>query len=415
MSESLEKFYKNLLGITEPWEVTGINRDSASREVVVQVAWREDAPLVCPVCNNPVTLYDHRKRRWRHLDSCNHKTFIEAAIPRGECAEHGVRQLPVSWAEKKSRFSLEFESVVLLWLKDDPLSTVARNFDLSWDEVDGIMMRGVRRGLQRREKSTPKHIGIDETAFQKRHEYVTVILDKDSNAVIDILDDRKAKTLKEWFEVQEKSDFSKVESISMDMWNPFINAVKAKFTHAESLITFDRFHVSQHFGKALNKIRAAEHREYIAGTGNSPLARSKYHWLKNSERSDNRSRRRKEFLQLSRMNLKTARAWRIKEAASMLWNYTYMGVAQKNWKRLLYWISHCRLKPMIAVGKMIRRYFWGILNAIRMKSNNSMLEAKNARIQKIKKIACGFRNRKRFKQVILFHLGGLDMRPVSTQ
>ncbi len=415
MSESLEKFYNNLLGITEPWEVTGIKRDSASREVVVQVAWRKDVALACPVCNNPVTLYDHRKRRWRHLDSCNHKTFIEAAVPRGDCAEHGVRQLPVSWAEKKSRFSLEFESVVLLWLKDDPLSTVAQNFDLSWDEVDGIMMRGVRRGLQRREKSTPKHIGIDETAFQKRHEYVTVILDKDSDAVIDILDDRKAKTLKEWFKVQEKSDFSKVESISMDMWNPFINAVKANFTHAESLITFDRFHVSQHFGKALNKVRAAEHREYIASTGNSPLARSKYHWLKNSDRSDNRYRKRKKFLQLSRMNLKTARAWRIKEAASMLWNYTYMGVAQKNWKRLLYWISHCRLKPMIAVGKMIRRYFWGILNAIRMKSNNSMLEAKNARIQKIKKIACGFRNRKRFKQVILFHLGGLDMRPVSTQ
>jgi len=29
---------------------------------------------------------------------------------------------------------------------------------------------------------------------------------------------------------------------------------------------------------------------------------------------------------------------------------------------------------------MIRRYFWGILNAIRLKANNSMLEAKNARI-----------------------------------
>jgi len=37
---------------------------------------------------------------------------------------------------------------------------------------------------------------------------------------------------------------------------------------------------------------------------------------------------------------------------------------------------------MIAVGKMIRRYLWGILNAIRNKVNNSMLEAKNARIQR---------------------------------
>lgn len=70
--------------------------------------------------------------------------------------------------------------------------------------------------------------------------------------------------------------------------------------------------------------------------------------------------------------------------------------------------------PMISVGKMVRHYFWGILNAIRLKVNNCMLEAKNNRIQRIKNIACGFRNRNRFKNAILFHLGGLDLMPVAT-
>jgi transposase len=115
------------------------------------------------------------------------------------------------------------------------------------------------------------------------------------------------------------------------------------------------------------------------------------------------------------MNLKTARAWRIKEAASLLWDYKYMGVAEREWKKLLGWISRCQLTPMIKVGKMIRRYFWGILNAIKLKVNNSMLEAKNSKIQKIKKMACGFRNRKRFKNAILFYPGGLDIMPVSTR
>lgn len=113
-----------------------------------------------------------------------------------------------------------------MWLKDDSISTVADNFHLTWDEVDGIMLRAVRRGLARRKKTTPKNIGIDETAFKRRHEYVTVILDKDNDVIIDILDDRKAATLKNWFKTQEKSDFSEVTSISMDMWDPFINAVK---------------------------------------------------------------------------------------------------------------------------------------------------------------------------------------------
>ncbi len=415
MSESLEEFYTNLLGITDPWEVASIKRDSSSREVTAIVSLKVGIPLLCPICGSPAKLHDHRSRRWRHLDSCNHKTIVEADIPRVECAQHGVKQVAVTWAVKGSRFTAEFESTVLLWLKGDSISTVAENFRLSWDEVDGIMNRAVNRGLARRQKSAPKRIGIDETSFQKHHQYVTVILDKDTDSVIDILDDRKAITLRTWFKTQEKSDFAQLESITMDMWDPFINAVKKSFPDAEKLIAFDRFHVSQHFGKALDKVRAEEHRGFLACNEQSPLVRSKYQWLANSERIDNRATRRKEFMQLTRLNLKTSRAWQIKEAASSLWNYSYIGVAEKNWRQLLGWISRCRLKPVIAVGKMVRRYFWGILNAIRFKVNNSMLEAKNACIQRIKKIACGFRNRKRFKNAILFHLGGLDLQPFATR
>jgi transposase len=340
---------------------------------------------------------------------------VEADVPRVECSEHGVKQVAVTWAVKGSRFTAEFESIVLLWLKGDSTSTVANNFRLSWDEVDGIMSRAVNRGITRRKKTVPKAIGIDETSFQKHHEYVTVILDKDTNTIIDILDDRKAITLKNWFETQGKSDFSRLQSITMDMWDPFINAVKKSFQDAERLIAFDQFHVSQHFGKALDKVRAEEHQGFIELQAQSPLTCSKYQWLTNSQRIDNRVTRRKEFMQLTRLNLKTARAWRIKEVAISLWNFTYMGVAEKNWKRLWGWISRSQLKPVIAVGKMIRRYFWGILNAIRLKANNSMLEAKNTCIQRIKKIACGFRNRNRFKTAILFHLGGLDLQPFPTR
>lgn len=414
MNESLEEFYENLLGIDTPWKVDSIARDSVSKEVVAIVKIKEKIPLSCPVCDKKSPRYDSRTRRWRHLDSCNHKTIIEAVIPRVDCPDHGVKQIPVTWAEENSHFTLEFETAVLLWLKDDSISTVAKNFDLSWDQVSGIMDRAVKRGLRRREKTSPKNIGIDETSFQKRHEYVTIILDKDDDIVIDVLDDRKAITLKTWFKEQDKSDLSKIKSISMDMWDPFINAVKANFDDAEELIAFDRFHVAQHFGKALDKVRAEEHRA-LSAQGITALIHTKHQWLKNSGRTDNRAKYRREFLSLTRMNLKTARAWRIKEAATMLWDYKYMGVAEKAWKRLLYWMSHSRLKPIIKVNKMIRRYLWGILNAIRLKVNNSMLEAKNARIQRIKKIACGFRNRKRFKNAILFHLGGLDLMPAPTR
>jgi transposase len=48
----------------------------------------------------------------------------------------------------------------------------------------------VNRGLERRRKQPLIAVGVDETSFQKRHEYVTVILDRNKDIVLDVLDVR---------------------------------------------------------------------------------------------------------------------------------------------------------------------------------------------------------------------------------
>lgn len=407
--ESLEEFYNGLLGLEWPWEVQEIIRDSKNREVRISVVYAESEPALCPICGNNVPVHDRKSRKWRHLDSCNHKTIIESDIPRGKCPEHGVLQIHVPWAEKNSRFTLEIERVICMWLKAASIKEVGLMFDLSWDEVAGIQERAVKRGLAKRQKTVSKNIGIDETSYQKRHEYVTVILDKDKNTVIDVLQDRKAETLGTWLKTQETADFIGLESISMDMWDPFIKAVKENFEGWENLIAFDHFHIAQHLNKAVDKVRAQEHRELTKENGMSELTGSKYEWLRTSANTDNRTGDRPAFIRLSRLNLRTARAWRIKETAALLWEYDYLGVAEKRWKELLAWIGRSKIEPMIKVGKMIRSYFWGILNAIRMKVSNAMLESVNSGIQRIKRMACGFRNRERFRMAIFFHFGGLDL------
>ncbi len=406
--ETLSEFYNEILGVQSPWAVQEVIREGMIKEVRIIVSYTEGAETYCPLCEKPAPIHDRKPRRWRHLDSCNHKTIIEADIPRVRCVEHGVLQLPVPWAEKNSRFTLEMERLVCCWLKTAPISEVAAMFALSWDQIAGIQERAVKRGLSKRQKAKPKNIGIDETSYQKRHEYVTVILDKDTNTVLDILQNRKAETLDTWFKTQEEADLTGLQGISMDMWDPFIKATKDNFKDWEKLIAFDRYHVSQHFNKAVDKVRAKESKALrTKGKGND-LIGTKYEWLRNSERTDNRTGDRPAFLELTRMSLKTARAWRIKEVASIIWEYRYLGVAKKHWKKLLAWISRCKLEPVKKVGKMIRHYFWGIMNAIRMRLSNAMLESVNSCIQRIKRMACGFRNRARFRMAILFHFGGLD-------
>jgi transposase len=269
------------------------------------------------------------------------------------------------------------------------------------------MERAVRRGLARRDEFPRKELAVDETSFQKRHEYVTVLVDRATGNVIDVLDDRKKSTLKDWLEAH-KERLEAVRTITMDMWEPYVTAVQETIEGADTKIRFDRFHVASHFGKALDKIRAAENK-VLSAEGGSPLTRTKHDWLRTKANGGYKDE--DAFMELTRLNLKTARAWRIKEAASGLWSFVYRAVAGRNWKALLAWIARCRLGPMMKVGRMVKTNLWGILNAIVNKVTKAVCESINATIQKIKARACGFRNRARFRIAILFHRGGLSMLP----
>lgn len=405
------ELYKRILGITSPWVVSEVRLELKQRAVTVVVSYDKSIPVACPECGGQATIYDHQLRRWRHLDTMQLKTLIECEVPRACCEKHGVKQLPVAWAEANARFTALFEALVIGWLKEASISAVGELLGLSWDEVAGVQQRAVKRGLARRKRQPLEHIGVDETSFQKRHEYVTVILDRQRDVVLEVLDDRKAETLEQWLRGRPARHLSSLKTLTMDMWDPFILAVRNCIPDADAKICFDRFHVAQHFGKALDKVRAQEHRGLLAAEGSSPLTGTKYEWQRNASQLDNRSRR--DFMTLSHLNLKTARAWRIKEAAAQLWNYSYRTSAEKAWKNLLGWIARCRLEAVKRVGRMLRTYLWGVLNAIVARVSNAMLEAKNSRIQWVKKMACGFRNRERFRMAILFHLGGLDLMPGS--
>jgi transposase len=407
------ELYRKILGIQSPWLLTDVKLDLQKRSVTLSVEYDKKMPMVCPICLGAADTYDHKKRSWRHLDTCQLMTIIECEIPRANCSDHGVKQLEVPWAEPNSRFTALFEALVINWLKAGSIKAVAGLLGLSWEQVAGIQSRAVKRGLSRREVTPIKHLGLDETSFQKHHEYVTVLLDQSTGIVLDVLDDRKAETLKAWLESKPIHHLRKIETVSMDMWDPFILAIKACVPEAEAKICFDRYHVAGHFAQALDKVRNQEHRLLLEEQGFSPLTGTKYDWLINAGKTDNRSRR--EFMQLTKACLKTARAWAIKEAAAKLWHYVYRLAAEKAWAHLLNWIAHCRLKPVIKVGKMVKHYLWGIINAIVAKVTNAASEAKNSRIQWLKKMACGFRNRSRFRAAILFHFGGLDLLPETAK
>jgi len=106
-----------------------------------------------------------------------------------------------------------------------------------------------------------------------------------------------------------------------------------------------------------------------------------------------------------------ARAWAIKETARELWGYVHRGWAERGWQRWLGWALRSRLEPIRKVARMVKEHLWGLLNAVVQGVTNATSESLNAKIQRVKKNACGFRNRERFRTAILFHCGGLDLYP----
>jgi len=403
-----KELYEKLLGIKAPWKVIDVALDMQKSCVTVKLGHAKGVQFPCPVCGVLCSVYDHEARRWRHLDSCGFMTILEAEVPRISCKDHGVKQVSVPWAEGGSRFTALFEAIAISLLKVASLSDVAKVLRISWEEASGIMERAVKRGLKRRVALPVKALAIDETSFQKRHEYVTVLFDRERDCVIDILDGRKKETLQRWLKEHQES-LKELDSVTMDMWDAYIGAVKETIADACQKICFDRFHVAQYFTKAVDKVRADEHRYYKAKYGTSPLTKTRYMWLRSKEsRSEHAPA---SFAALSRMNLKTARAWRIKESALELWTLTDRKDSEAAWRRLLGWTARCRLPPMIEVGRTIRSYLWGILNATVKRATNAKVESVNAIIQKLKVRACGFRNRARFKMAILFHYEKLSLLP----
>jgi len=402
--------YATILGVSAPWKVTSVTPALDEGEIVVRVEAPSSMKLACPECQTRCPRHDHRMRRWRHLPTCQYRTILEVEVPRVSCAEHGVHQVPVPWAEANSAFTALLEALVISWLKEASVSAVAELMDLTWDQVDGIMQRAVRRGLARRRELEPERIGVDETSFQKRHEYVTVVTDLDTKNVLYVADKRTKDSLQGFFDELEPADLLRLKVISMDMWPAYISVVAENVHDAEKKICFDKFHVAKYLGDAVDKVRRQEQREQLK-TGDRSLVGTKYTWLRNPENMEADSTAF--FERMKRVALRTARAWALKEQAMCLWSYASRGWARKAWKAWISWALRSRLEPMKRVARMVRSHLEGIINAIVLKATNAASESINARIQRVKRMACGFRNRERFRSAIYFHLGGLELCPVT--
>lgn len=409
--------YCRLLGLESPWTVDRVDLDVKKRQVDVFAKHGKPKTWRCPECQKASGLHDHDADRvWRHLDSCGFGTYLHARVPRVNCPDHGVRQVRVSWAEPSSRFTALFERFAIDVLVETSITGAADILGITWDEAHHIMARAVARGLARRPHAVPRQLGVDEKAIAKGQRYVTMLCDLEHGQVIELAEGRTMESLRKCVGRFSINELSTVEAIAMDMWAPYAQVVRALVDDADDKIVYDRFHIVGHMNKALDQVRRAENK-VLRADGDDRLVGSKHLWLYGAEnippeRYDLDTR--VEFAKLKSSNLKTARAWTLKEMLRALWKQRSRAAGERWYQRWFSWAVRSRLAPVKKVAAMVKSHLHNVLTYFKHRITNAGSEALNSVVQMIKKRAFGYRSFENFRTVVLFRCGGLDLYPSAT-
>ncbi|HWJ19080.1 MAG TPA: ISL3 family transposase [Geobacterales bacterium] len=399
---------RGLLRVEDPWDVTESQLDLKLKRVDVRLEWK--GPGRCPKCDRECPKHDHRERVWRDLDLCSDQLFLHALVPRVDCPEHGVITVAVPWSTGRSEFTARFERLAIALLVEMSVKAVARRLDIGWDSVDGIMMRAVERGKQRRIKTVVRHLGIDEKAFKKGHKYFTIVSDLDKGEVLWVGRGRKRESIDAFYHQLSQEQLDGIEGVAMDMWQPYFESTITHVPRAADKIVFDKFHITAYLTKAVDLTRRALMRD--TSLDRTALKGTKYKWL-HAYRNLDRAERR-ELAVLRHEYKRLGRAWSIKENFAEFWRYRSESHARRFFAEWYRWATHSQLPEMVSVARTIKRHFENIITYIRKPITNAASEGLNSKVQMIKYRARGYRNEDRFEAAILFHCGGLDLYPTHS-
>ncbi|CAM4363909.1 ISL3 family transposase [Erysipelothrix aquatica] len=255
-------------------------------------------------------------------------------------------------------------------------------------------------------KTLPKHLSFDEFSSVKsvHHKMSFIYMDASNGNVLDILQDRRLSFLKSYFfrfplEVREQ-----VETVCIDMYEPYIQLIRSCFPNAK--IITDRFHIVQHINRALNYTRI-----HVMKHNPKYYARLKRYWkliLKDASSLDHHHYRKftgyKYLMTESQVIDDLLRLSQEFESTYWLCQHLKQAIKHKNTTLLSDLMnrpnSHVA-ESMKGVLKTFKKQENYIINALTYPYSNGKLEGTNNLIKVIKRIAFGYRDFHNFRSRIL--------------
>jgi transposase len=396
-----ETLFAMALQIQEPLIVKQIEFDKDLGELHIYIDFRKGSTFSCAVCKkNGMAVHDTIEKTWRHLNFFQYKAYIHFRTPRTNCPEDGVHMINTPWASPGSGFTLLFEAFILQLAQCMAVLQIADLVDEHDTRIWRIVQRYVNQAQAAANYSDVRHVGVDETATKHGHNYVTLFVDMEQPKVIHATEGKDAATIKNFKDSlpNHHAQPSQITDICADMSPAFRKGIQDNFPCAR--LTFDKFHVLKLVNEAVDQVRRQEQKNV------SDLKSSRYLWLYNPENLSETKMKR--LNALTQMNLKTAKAYRMKLVLQDIYKTATGRIDAMNKLQKWYqWAVRCRLQPMKEFAKTLKHNWAGILNYFDSRLTNAILEGTNSIVQSARTRAKGYRNVNNFIAIIYLLAGKL--------
>jgi transposase len=380
--------------------------------IEIEMQARANGRPICSRCGRPGPGYDTLPaRRFEYVPLWGFLVFLVYAMRRVDCAHCGVTVEAVPWASGKSRLTSTYAWFLSSWAKRMTWTDVARAFRTSWDSVFRAVEMAVTWGLAHRDLRHVESIGVDEISLRRGHRFLTLVyqIDEGCRRLLWIGEHRQVKTMLKFFRWLGPDGRARLRFVCSDMWRPYVDVIARRARGAINIL--DRFHIMAHLSKAIDEVRAEEARQMRQDGYEPILKNSRWCLLKRPENlTEGQEMKLSELL---RYNLRSVRAYLLKEDFQGFWEYVSPAWAAKYLDRWCTRAMRSKLEPMKRVARMLRNHRPLLLNWFRARGQISAgaVEGLNGKAKVTTRRSYGFRSF-RTASVALYHtLGDLPERP----
>ncbi len=349
-----------------------------------------------PVAGRPCRLV-WRKRRWRCGDAdCPKRTFAERSdLIEGALTNRAAREI-----------------CRLVGQEGRSVASVARTFGVGWHTAWACVERhGKPLVDDRRRLFGVRALGIDEhkmLAAGPKHRtiYATQLVDLDTGALLDVVQDRSAASVSTWLGARTRYFRDHVEVAAIDPHAGYFKALRASLP--KTTVVVDVFHAVKLANAMVDDVRRRVQRETTGHRGrkDDPLWRTRRLLTRGWERLTDKQRARlEEALRSGDPYDEVGAAIAVKEQLRTIYDADTLAEAHEKLAFFYDLAKTAGTPEVLRFARTVKRWEPQIMNYFTTQKTNARSEAQNLITEKLRRNAHGLRNFEHYRLRLLLHSG----------